>query len=255
MWRRIAVVGGALGWMLPVWQGIKWLLEWAEHIDFARQHIADIKYVGQMLAFLANPPPWLGIALIPPASLAIWWGLRGGTSRRDVKTETPAVSLEQATSVITAPAAVPSSNSSGEMTITAHDGRQQSKAMPDVWLQDAVCYAVHGRWLREDERAFAIEHFNKATKIMKEMRQLAGDGEYIIWGKLDQYGLDQKIPTEFWIDNQIELTRILGDFAENARTEKATHGHSRRYDGLKANRLLTEKLWPEGGGRTLAEPS
>lgn len=58
----------------------------------------------------------------------------------------------------------------------------------DVWLQDAVCYAVHERWLGADEKTFSTDvQMNRASAIAQEMRQLAYDGKFNIWGKARRY--------------------------------------------------------------------
>jgi len=116
---------------------------------------------------------------------------------------------------------------------------------PDIWLLDAVCYAVHGRWLGDDEQAFNnVTEMKKASEIAQKMRKLAGQGKYSVWGKNDPARLHQIIPDDFWIDNQIDFLRLVGDTAENVRTERATSGYSRHFIGLKVNKSQTEQMWP-----------
>ena len=116
---------------------------------------------------------------------------------------------------------------------------------PDIWFQDAVWYVVHGRWLGDDEQALNNEtEMKKVSEIAQKMRELAGQGKYLIWGKNDPARLHQRIPNEFWVDNQIDFLRLAGDTAENVRTERATAGHSTRYFSLKVNKLQTERTWP-----------
>jgi hypothetical protein len=115
---------------------------------------------------------------------------------------------------------------------------------PDIWLQDAVCYAVHGRWLGDDEQAFNNEaEMNKASEIAQKMRELAGRGKYLIWGKNDPARLHQRIPNDFWVDNQIDFLRLVSDMAENGRTDRATSGYSNHYCNLKVNKSQTEQIW------------
>lgn len=125
------------------------------------------------------------------------------------------------------------------------DASADDRPEPDIWLQDAVCYAVHSRWLGDDEQAFNNEtEMKKASEIAQKMRELAGRGKYPIWGKNDPARLHQIIPTDFWIDNQIDFLRLVGDTAENVRTERATTGHSKHYFNLKVNKSQTVQIWP-----------
>ena len=48
------------------------------------------------------------------------------------------------------------------------------------------------------------------------MREFAGEGKYFIWGKDDPARLHQRIPNEFWVDNQIDFLRLAADTAEKA---------------------------------------
>jgi hypothetical protein len=116
---------------------------------------------------------------------------------------------------------------------------------PDIWLQDAVWYVIHGRWLGDNEQAINNEtEMKKASEIAQEMRELAGQGKYLIWGKNHPARLHQRIPKEFWVDNQIDFLRLAGDTAENVRTERATAGYCTRYFSLKVNKSQTERIWP-----------
>jgi hypothetical protein len=66
--------------MVPAgWQFFKWLLGWGEHIEFLAHRVHDIKYVGPMLEFILNPPPWLALALVPPGLALVYWGNRPTT--------------------------------------------------------------------------------------------------------------------------------------------------------------------------------
>ena len=121
----------------------------------------------------------------------------------------------------------------------------EDELSPNIWLQDAVWYAVHGRWLGDDEQAINKQtEMKKASETAQKMRELAGQGEYPIWGKTDPARLHQRVPKEFWVDNQIDFLRLAADTAENVRTERATAGHSTPYFSLKVNKSQTERMWP-----------
>jgi hypothetical protein len=99
--------------------------------------------------------------------------------------------------------------------------------------------------LGDSEQAINNEtEMKKASEIAQEMRELAGQGKYLIWGKNHPASLHQRIPKEFWVDNQIDFLRLAGDTAENVRTERATAGYCTCYSSLKVNKSQTERIWP-----------
>ena len=122
-----------------------------------------------------------------------------------------------------------------------------AKEMPverDAWLQDAVCYAVHRRWLGADEKAFSTEaEMGKAGSIADEMRQLAFDGKFKVWGKASFVGVYEPIPPEFWAHHQIDFMRLVGDEAQNVKTERTGRDY-RIYRELMVSRAQTEAQWP-----------
>jgi hypothetical protein len=77
-WRKLVLgfgVGATI--ILPVWNGILWLLGWAERIEFVSKHIGDIGEIRPMLDAFLSPPLWLAPAMVPPGLLLIWLALRG----------------------------------------------------------------------------------------------------------------------------------------------------------------------------------
>ncbi|THD45044.1 MAG: hypothetical protein E7774_08820 [Bradyrhizobium sp.] len=63
--------------LLPsLWSGIKWLLDWAERLDFIASHISGIEGSGAVFGALTNPPPW---AIFPTAIIGgalIWYDVK-----------------------------------------------------------------------------------------------------------------------------------------------------------------------------------
>ena len=77
LWRWLVLAGGlALTAILPIWNGILWLLSWGEHIEFIAHHIHRIGEIRPMLEALLSPPLWLAPAMVPPGLLLIWLALR-----------------------------------------------------------------------------------------------------------------------------------------------------------------------------------
>lgn len=121
-----------------------------------------------------------------------------------------------------------------------------SKETHDVWLQDAMWFAAHGRWFGAREVIKTTsDDLLRVTEVARRMRQLAKEGEYDIWGKTASDPLHRKIPAGFWADNQIDVLRLVTDGdAENVCTEAGTGGASERYASLRVNKSATERLWP-----------
>lgn len=130
----------------------------------------------------------------------------------------------------------------------------------DVWLQDGVCYALHGRWLGEDEPGFPdAGDMQRAVDVSQKMRELAGDGKFNIWGKEHPMKLYELIPSKFWVDHQVDILDLIGRSADHVRTETVTSRRDeQRYFGLMVSRVQVEKLWPPAslpGRQSRNEPS
>lgn len=123
-----------------------------------------------------------------------------------------------------------------------------SKIARDTWLQDAILYAVHGRWLGEEDDAYGEEgQISEAGRVIRKMRELAGDDRLIIWGKLAPTRLHEKIPPEYWIDYQIDMLHALAGEREQVKTEKASYGSSKLvYSELMCSKTQVEELCRAG---------
>jgi hypothetical protein len=117
----------------------------------------------------------------------------------------------------------------------------------DVWLADAVVYAVHGEWLSEAEKPHD-DWFDpiEISPIIQEMRHRANRGEYLIWGRTAPGRLHEKMPEKFWIDNQIRILFLASVRSpERVETGSAIYLPSEiHYSALKANKWQTEQIWP-----------
>jgi hypothetical protein len=112
----------------------------------------------------------------------------------------------------------------------------------DAWLLDAVFYAVNGKWFGDTEVGADNQKLDKIFNIAQEMRDLAAEGRYDIWGKTDPEGLYEKIPAGFWVNNRIDILPVMtGDKPENFQTARVA-GAGDGYSRLRVNKLLTEAL-------------
>jgi hypothetical protein len=122
--------------------------------------------------------------------------------------------------------------------------RSAAPTVRDTWLQQAVFYIVHGRWLAENEKALTEDgQITEASSALAEMRQLARDGALSIWGKVSPpstYGL---IPPEYWANHQIDFVSIMRDEPEMTKTEKAAfEGTGPFYRNLMVSSAQIEAL-------------
>lgn len=112
----------------------------------------------------------------------------------------------------------------------------------DVWLKDAVFYAVRGRWLTEAESAFTEEgQFERASQVAQEVRQFARDGRLAIFGKEWENSTFDPISHDYWASNQISFLDMLRADPADTRTETATfESKGPIYKQLRANRAEFE---------------
>jgi hypothetical protein len=59
-----------------IWQGIRWLWDWAGRFDIVHSHMHDLKQVSGMIGFLANPPPWTVFPSMLIGAAIILWDIR-----------------------------------------------------------------------------------------------------------------------------------------------------------------------------------
>ena len=72
-WKSIL---GVAFWLGPIWDFIKWCLDWRGRVEALAATYHDIGGYHVMIAYLLNPPSWL----YPPFMIAglalIWWNLQ-----------------------------------------------------------------------------------------------------------------------------------------------------------------------------------
>ena len=66
-----------LGGALVLWQGTKAFVQWAGTFDFVFERFQNPSWIGAVMRFLADPPPWLTLLLMIIGLLLIYWDTRG----------------------------------------------------------------------------------------------------------------------------------------------------------------------------------
>ena len=121
------------------------------------------------------------------------------------------------------------------------------KPRPDVWLRDAVFYCVLRKWLGDGEQLElkGAQH-QQAADYLKEIRQLARNGDLIIWGKRWENSTHDPLPADYWAHHEVEYLELHRDSAQDVRTDSATpegkDGDS--YKSLRVNKWQFEQQWP-----------
>jgi hypothetical protein len=128
-----------------------------------------------------------------------------------------------------------------------HVVSRRNRVERDVWLREAVFFAVHGRWLGENERALGEKgQTDRACDVADEMRQYARDGRLTVWGKEWRASTFDPIPQDYWVAHQIAFLSLLRERQEDTATEKATFdGKGPFYRELMVSRSQVEALWPQ----------
>jgi len=75
MLKRWPTILGLLLFVRPVWDGIKWLLDWFGRFDLIASHLHDLG-VQPVLDFILNPPAWMFWPTMLAGCLLIWWDLK-----------------------------------------------------------------------------------------------------------------------------------------------------------------------------------
>ncbi len=123
-----------------------------------------------------------------------------------------------------------------------------SQPRRDTDLREGLCWIVFGKWgltPAEDGGGF----LDTLTDAVHQMRQAAFDGHVRLWGKSFMTGLYELIEPGFWVNHDIDFTRLLCSSQEvesttTALTLMAPHGH---YIDLQISRVEFENEWPSAG--------
>jgi hypothetical protein len=118
---------------------------------------------------------------------------------------------------------------------------------PDAWLQEAVFYIVHGRWLGEHEQALNQPgQLDKAADLLGEIRQLARNGELMIWGKIWENSTWDPIPTDYWAHHDVDAIELMRERPEHMRTSSATPEGKEGpfHKSLRVSKAQFEQRWP-----------
>jgi len=126
-----------------------------------------------------------------------------------------------------------------------------AKPGPDVWLRDAVYYCVLREWVGDGGQvALKGAQHQEAADYLKEIRQLARNGDIIIWGKRWENSTYDPLLADYWARYEVEYLELHRDSAEDVRTDTATpegkDGTS--YKGLRVSKLQFEQRWPATSG-------
>jgi hypothetical protein len=115
----------------------------------------------------------------------------------------------------------------------------------DEWFQDAVCFALYGHWPTAGENVFQEpDVIEKVGSIVEQMRELAGEGNFLVWGKAHEYRLYELIQPSFWINNQIDYMSLWGP-PKTPKTEQITgiRNTDAVYRALMVSRAQVEAVW------------
>jgi len=122
----------------------------------------------------------------------------------------------------------------------------------DVSVQDAIFYAMHGRWLDVNETATGVDGYaQKLGQIVGKIRQVALDDRLMIWGKKDGGRVYEKIDPSYWTNHildQLSVTEL--DMPRNpsqAKTRNINHDSSTpTYTDLMTTKSQVEYLCRAG---------
>ncbi len=74
--RRWRSVLGGLGLLEVAWRAIAWTLSTLGNIDFVVTHVKEPGWVGQVMAFIINPPGWFLLIALASGFALLFWDMR-----------------------------------------------------------------------------------------------------------------------------------------------------------------------------------
>jgi hypothetical protein len=72
-WKSIL---GVAFWLGPIWDFIKWCLDWRGRVDTLAATYHDIGGYHVIIAYLLNPPSWLYLPFMIAGLVLIWWNVQ-----------------------------------------------------------------------------------------------------------------------------------------------------------------------------------
>ena len=149
------------------------------------------------------------------------------------------------------PAPIPTWLASATSSQASFAPPADTKPRPDVWLRDATFYCVHRRWLGDLEEGFTADtQYEEAAGLLKEIRQLARNGDITIWGKRWNNSTFDPIDPDYWEHHEVEYMELFKDKSEDVRTGSATpEGKDGPfYKALRVSKTQFEQRWPPTAG-------
>lgn len=118
----------------------------------------------------------------------------------------------------------------------------------DVWLKDAIDFAITGDWSKEADLGGGVaEHLNALGAVLRNIRQEAFDGSLPIWGA---DGIDavlmKPIPPEIWEHRGVDWFSVLrGDPEEICQEKDNRRMTDPVFRALQTSRGKFEKIHKE----------
>ncbi len=129
-------------------------------------------------------------------------------------------------------------------------GQPNPLSTRDVWLSDAMIYALRGGWGdRIDLTNISENELSRFYEIENEFRQAALDGTLPIWGKRAAYGLWEEVLAKDWVSYEIhefDLLKSLADPEKLMVVRKGDRFPTQEWVRVKTSKAKVEELWPVG---------
>lgn len=111
----------------------------------------------------------------------------------------------------------------------------------DEELRDGLAYIMNGSW------EFPLWEGGESTigelsKVVQGIRKQASRGRIHIWGQLTRHQVHQSVPTDFWINGDIDFLGLMdGDLPAQTSADGV---QPQRWINLRINRAEFEREWP-----------
>lgn len=163
-----AILGFAF-WLWPIWDFIKWLLDWKGRIDALAASYHDIGGYHIMIAYLLNPPSWLYPPFMVAGLALIWWSFhRTPVEMREHVAIKTSISPLVVSSVITSVNAIDGWEKLYEEYNTANREEFRLRFLPDTddRASDALLLICYGYKIIKKKEPLSVKFVNSQIEYL-----------------------------------------------------------------------------------------